>query len=376
MGDEVARLLARWTAAGVLDEETAARIRLFEQETTRSRGMRWPIVIALAFGGIMIAGGILLFVAAHWDALSPAARFSLVLLLVAVFHVAGGFAAARFPAMAATLHAIGTAALGAGIFLAGQIFHLDEHWPGGVMLWALGAAVGWRLLRQLPQLALTAILVPAWLVGEWAVAAGGAGPSRGGRVIACGVFTLALAYFTAPVHSRADRHRVLLLWLGGIAMVPASIYLAVVAGDAPGGSRVPAAAAALRVLGWTVALGAPIAVAVALRGRRAWPNAVAAAWAGALFLIVAPAGELALYPWWALAAVGLVAWGVHEGRGERINMGAAMFAASVVAFYFSAVMDKLERSLSLVGLGVLFLAGGWALERARRTLLLQARRQA
>ena len=57
-------------------------------------------------------------------------------------------------------------------------------------------------------------------------------------------------------------------------------------------------------------------------------------------------------------------------------MGAAMFAASVIAFYFSAVMDKLERSISLVGLGVLFLAGGWALERVRRKLLLQARGQA
>ena len=374
MHDDVPRLLARWTGAGVIDEETAARIRLFEQQTTRSRGMRWPIVIALAFGGIMIAGGILLFVAAHWDTLSPAARFTLVLLLVAVFHVAGGFAAARFEAMAATLHAIGTAALGAGIFLAGQIFHLDEHWPGGVMLWALGAALGWRLLRQLPQLALTAILAPAWLVGEWVVAAGGAGSWGGSRVIACGVFTLALAYFTAPVPGRADRRRALLLWVGGIALVPASIYLAVISGDAPAGSRIPAPA--LRVLGWTVALGAPIAVAAALRGRRAWPNAVAAAWAGALFLIAATAGELALYPWWALAAVGLVAWGVHEGRGERINMGAAMFAASVIAFYFSAVMGRLERSLSLVGLGVLFLAGGWALERARRTLLLQARRQA
>ena len=54
-------------------------------------------------------------------------------------------------------------------------------------------------------------------------------------------------------------------------------------------------------------------------------------------------------------------------------MGAALFAATVVAFYFSEVMDKLGRSASLIGLGLLFLAGGWALERLRRRLVLQAR---
>ena len=82
---------------------------------------------------------------------------------------------------------------------------------------------------------------------------------------------------------------------------------------------------------------------------------------------------VALYPWWVIGAGGLVAWGISEGRSERVNMGAAFFAATVVAFYFSEVMDKLGRSASLIGLGLLFLAGGWALERLRRRLVLQAR---
>ncbi len=376
MRDEIPRLLERWTGAGVIDEETAARIRAFEREKGGARGMRWPIFIALAFGGIMIAGGVLLFVAAHWDTLSPAARFALVLLLVAIFHVAGAITAGRFAAMAATLHGIGTVSLGAGVFLAGQIFHLEEHWPGGVMVWALGAAIGWLLLRQLPQLALAAVLAPAWLGSEWIVATRGMSSWHGGRVVACGAFLLALAYFTAPTSRRVDRLRTMLMWIGGLAFVPASIYLAVMSNDPDSGFRLAVPPASLRVLGWTVAVGLPLAVAAALRSRDAWPNAVAAGWAAVLLLIDPAVGELALYPWWALAAIGLVAWGVHEGRGERINMGAAMFAASVIAFYFSAVMDKLERSISLVGLGVLFLAGGWALERVRRKLLIQARGQA
>jgi hypothetical protein len=373
MGDEVGRLLARWTGAGVIDEETAARIRAFEQRRPGSRGLRWPVLIALAFGGLMIAGGVLLFVAAHWDTLSPAVRFALVVLLVAVFHVAGAVAAERFPAMSATLHAIGTAALGGGIFLAGQIFNLDEHWPGGVMLWALGAAVGWLVLGQLPQLALTAVLAPAWLVSEGIVATDRWGETT---VVPLGIFTLALAYFTGARGPDESRRLTMLRWVGGVAFVPASIYLAVASGGARPAPSTVSASPAVQALAWAIALGAPLAVSSALRGREAWPLAIAAAWAAALVVVERTAGEIALYPWWALAAIGLVAWGVREARRERINMGAAMFAATIFGFYFSEVMDRLERSASLVGLGLLFLLGGWALERIRRRLVLEAGRRA
>ena len=48
---------------------------------------------------------------AHWDDISPASRFGLVLSLVALFHVTGAFVADRFPAMATALHGVGTMAL-------------------------------------------------------------------------------------------------------------------------------------------------------------------------------------------------------------------------------------------------------------------------
>src|SRR6185295_7207812 len=88
--------LTRWTAAGVVDAETAARIRLYEQQHAGSARLRWPVLVALAFGALLVGAGVLLFVSAHWDSLSPGSRFSLVLLLVAIFHVAGALVADRF----------------------------------------------------------------------------------------------------------------------------------------------------------------------------------------------------------------------------------------------------------------------------------------
>src|SRR6266496_606101 len=68
--------LKQWVEAGVIDAESAQRIRSFERSsfedsphgrTPGARGLRWPVVLAVSFGALMIAAGVLLFVAAHWD---------------------------------------------------------------------------------------------------------------------------------------------------------------------------------------------------------------------------------------------------------------------------------------------------------------------
>jgi uncharacterized membrane protein len=81
--------------------------------------------------------------------------------------------------------------------------------------------------------------------------------------------------------------------------------------------------------------------------------------------------QLGPYVMWTVGSLGLIGWGLHEARKERINLGVAGFALTVLGFYFSAVMDKLGRSASLLGLGLLFLLGGWLLEKARRRLVQQ-----
>jgi uncharacterized membrane protein len=92
--------------------------------------------------------------------------------MMAGFHLAGGALMPRFRALGLSLHAIGTVARGGGIYLAGQIFNLEEHWPGGILLWAIGAVLSWLVLRDWLQATLSALLVPAWIASEWSVRAG------------------------------------------------------------------------------------------------------------------------------------------------------------------------------------------------------------
>ncbi len=375
VAEDWGHVLTRWTDAGLIDDVAAARIREFEQTRTASARWRWPMWVAMAFGALMLGAGVLLFVSAHWDMLSPNARFALVLLLVATFHAAAAACAERFPAMATTLHALGTVALGAGIYLAGQVFNLDEHWPGGVMLWAFGAAIGWALLRDWPQLALLAWLTPAWLNAEWYVATEPAHAVMAWRVDACGTFLIAIAYFTAIAPARDEQRRRVLLWLGAITLLPAAAFLAFTASDewlyvTRSAIAIPFSVLAL---GWTVAIGLPLILAIALRRADAWPQTLATIWVVTLVNLYPMLGSLSLYVWWALGAIGLAAWGVREARTERINMACVILTATVVTFYFSQVMDKLGRSASLVGFGLLFLGGGWAIERLRRRLIQQTR---
>jgi uncharacterized membrane protein HdeD (DUF308 family) len=156
MTDALNKRVDRWISAGVMDANTAARIRTFEESERSKEGLRWPVLLALGLGAVLLCAGVLLFVAAHWDELSPSWRFTLVLLLVGLFPIAGALSTDRFPALAATFYAIGTVCVGAGIFLTAQIFNLREHWPSGMLLWAIGALAGWLILRHWSQSVLLA----------------------------------------------------------------------------------------------------------------------------------------------------------------------------------------------------------------------------
>ena len=133
---------------------------------------------------------------------------------------------------------------------------------------------------------------------------------------------------------------------------------------------------------WTVAIVAPLLLSLLLRGRFAWMNVVAGLWSYALIFTSARASRfeargyansfgwtLLLYLLCALGSVGLIAWGLHEKRRERVNLGIAAFAISVLFFYFDSFMGKLGRSFSLLLLGLICILGGYLLEVTRRRLL-------
>jgi uncharacterized membrane protein len=380
MSDGWSAALKRWLESGVVDIATAERIRAYEAAQGGVQRQGRLTLIAFALGALLLAAGILLFVAAHWDEMSPGGRFALVLAILAGLHAGGAAASRASPGLSATLHAVGTAALGAGIYLSGQIFHMAEHWPTALLLWSVGAAVGVYLLRQWPQVLWLAVLVPAWLWGEWTDAQPPHAVWRGLSPVAVGMFLLACAYLMAKPAETAARWRRSLAWLGAIALIPAGIALAM-SSDIDWtmfGTEYPEVTGTPRMVAWSVAVALPLALAWFLRGRESVWLLAALAWALVLMQVSprSDAGELAMYGLLALGAVGVVFWGLRDQQRLAINVGVLGFALAVLGFYFSSLYDKLGRALGLIGIGVLFIGGGWLLERARRRLIarLQAGR--
>lgn len=366
--------LKRWRDAGLLDDATADRIRAYEAAQGGVLRQGRLALIVFALGALLLTAGALLFVAAHWESLGPGGRFAIVLAGIAVLHVGGAVAAAREgAALSATLHAVGTGVLGAGIYLAGQVFHMAEHWPSALLLWSLGAAVGVALLRQWPQVLWLAMLAPAWLWGEWIEAHARWMGWRDLTPAATGLFMLACAYLFARPADSAERWRRALAWLGAVALIPAAVALAM-AGDVDrafvdGQQREVAGIA--RGIAWAIAIAVPLGLAAWLRGREAIWMVAALAWS-LLLAQVSPhtnAGELALYALLEVGAVGVVLWGLRDGQRLAVNVGVLGFALAMLGFYFASLYDRLGRALGLIGLGVLFLGGGWLLERARRRLV-------
>lgn len=359
-------LLNRWQTAGVLDDRAVERIRQWELEQKRPAGLRWQGMVALILGALLLASGVVLFVSAHWDQLGPTSRLALVFGVVTLFHLGGGAVRDSYHGLSTALHAVGTASIGAAIALVGQIFHIEEHWPAAILLWAVAALAGWALLRDEAQETLGLLLFPAWLFSEIAFAT----TYRVGQGAYLGrfLFVWGVLYLTLFLGSRRKAVQGILFAAGAIAVVVGTGSMRV---DGWGSNSI------WQLTPWTItwAWGAiavlPLLLALLRLNRSLLPVAAAVAYAFVLPSL-RNAGQGASLLGHALAAgfaIFLIWWGVRQTSRLLVNFGIVGFALVVVWFYFSDIFDKVGRSLGLIGMGALFLAGGWALERMRRSLL-------
>lgn len=389
-------LLKRWQSAGVLDAEAAARIRAWEstqvstaasavpdaRKEAQAEGMAWQGRVALILGGILLASGVILFVSAHWDQLDEGMRYLLVMAMVAVFHLGGAIARQKYKALSTTLHALGTILTGGAIALVGQIFNIQEHWPSAVLMWAIAALLGWILLRDQAQQTLTLLLFPTWLMCEWSNAAENhiGQESYIGRML----FVWAILYLTLFIGTERRVVRGILFAVSAVAAVTSIFFL--LEGWRSSYGMQPFPPFHTRFWGWVDIAAIPILISL-LRIRKTSVPVLAAIgfvialpWCNRLLVEHFDNGNV--HSSWshtepsftahALVAafcVFLIWWGVREASRGLVNLGTVFFGATVTWFYFSDLFDKMGRSLGLIGLGVLFLAGGWLLEKTRRGLL-------
>jgi uncharacterized membrane protein len=381
------RHLIRWQSAGLLDAEQASRIRAFENEEKKPAGpdaksMGWQVIVALILGAILLACGVALFVSAHWDKIGQLARLAVVAAMVSLFHLGGAWARERFQGLSTALHAVGTLATGAAIALVGQIFNIEEHWPAAILMWAVAALAGWILLHDEAQQTITLLLFPAWMLSEFSYYAQG----HIGEQVYIGRFLVvwAVLYLTFFIGSKRKILR-------GILYASSTIYglvgiVLLLSGWSSWGDRTYLPLG-LRTWGWIAIAAIPLLFALFKFSKSVIPVAVAIAFSialpwcqrffpdlysnlsGSRYSNAHNEPSLAAHALVAAFCIFLIWWGVRQLSQALVNLGIVGFAFTVFWFYFSVIYDKLDRSLGLIGLGILFLAGGWALEKTRRRLV-------
>ncbi len=377
-----------WVEDGIITEEQRAAI--LERYPQGDRRKRQAAIISV-LGAILVGVGAILFVATNWEVIPRVVRIGLLLGSMLAAHAGGWYlreATSKSPRVGHALYLLGSLLFGATLFLGAQLYNVNAHAPGLLLLWALGVLpMAWGM-RSRPILILSVGITGLWLGFQTVDWMGIARDIYGPAAVMVPFFAFGLLLWgLGRLHGAWDRlapvarFEPLLRGFGALGVF-AGLYvftfdlpeptagepgfilpllalttvflIAGLAGLAYWATR----ASAHRRLGWaeTGALGglALLMLATALR-----PDLLVSA---VLFNLALAAGIIAL-----------VMLGVQRGDEMFINLGLAFFVIDLVTRYFDFFFDLLDRSIFFIVGGLILLGGGWWLERQRQDLVERAR---
>jgi uncharacterized membrane protein len=152
------RELDQWVHEGIIGNDQAQAIR--QRYPAPEDGVSWGRMTFAVTGSVLIGLGVILFFAFNWSGMHKFAKLGVIFTALAASH--GAALAVNRNGLRETLHVLGTMIFGSGIWLVAQIYHIEEHYPNGIFVWALAAlALAW-VLPSIPQALLAAILLIVW----------------------------------------------------------------------------------------------------------------------------------------------------------------------------------------------------------------------
>ena len=132
--------LPAWVTQGVISPTQADVIRKSYPEPKAT--LPWGMVIFSGIGAVVIGLGVILLLAYNWHAMPKFGRLGLIFGALIAMHLWGQWLFQQPDwrrQLGEALSLLGTMLFGAGIWLVAQVYHIDEHYPNGFLLWAGGA---------------------------------------------------------------------------------------------------------------------------------------------------------------------------------------------------------------------------------------------
>ena len=428
--------MSLWKDDGIIDDSQAKAIMLRYSKGRENeellRGGRLVTLLAV-MGALLLGVGVILFFAANWQVMPKWLKVGIVLGSILVAYGTGywlAFEKANYPRVGRAVIFLGTVLYGSGIWLIAQIFHINAHYPNGVLFWVLGIIPVVIICRSLSVLIEASLLLTLWTVLEqtgfqttnllylplfflilWIsynmksrVAAGLALLGMTVWMAIAGVLSLKetesfifallltsllglLYYISGNLHSLKENLAYMKLpyQFTGLAVFFVSLFLLSFRFlvNVSGISFISGLGfprffiIALSVL---IALTAASGIYILKRsgyGRESVKETVVG-FLGAFILtvtvflagIVGTAGFTAMVNILLFAAImAVVLIGYSNREPVMINIGIVFFVLDVIARYFDFFWDMLPKSLFFMAGGLLLLVGGTLLERNRRKII-------
>ncbi|MDM7851692.1 DUF2157 domain-containing protein [Pseudochrobactrum kiredjianiae] len=145
----LARQIDQWQSQGLLDQETADRLRL--DVKTRHNGFGMGGVLAV-LGSLLLGAALILFIAANWEVIPRIWRVALILFIMWGGYLGGAWLQQRdenrlAAIFAPSLYLLSAITYGAGIALVGQMYHMSGDMTTAALTWGIGVLIAGVLLR-------------------------------------------------------------------------------------------------------------------------------------------------------------------------------------------------------------------------------------
>ncbi len=122
------------------------------------------LTIAFAMLGVLLLGsGIITFFAANWQAMAKLTKLIVLFGGMGLAYVLAYYFESRESSrLAQAMLLLGVILFGANVMLIAQIYHIDAHYPNGVLLWALGGMLTAYVLKSQSALIAAIPLAVLW----------------------------------------------------------------------------------------------------------------------------------------------------------------------------------------------------------------------
>ena len=152
-----------WVKQGWIREEGGKAI--LEHVAAQGEGGTKYLTMAFSILGVVLLGaGIITFFAANWSEMSKLSKLGVLFGSMWTAYITAYYLIEEkdYPYLGQAILLLGVILFGSNIMLIAQIYHIDSHYPNGVLIWSLGGLLVAYLMGSQPAMVASTGLAILW----------------------------------------------------------------------------------------------------------------------------------------------------------------------------------------------------------------------